>query len=122
MIATQISDALAPLRAQFSGSRWIGPDKLHLTLVFLGGRSPELVPGCADAMAEVARRHAPIDVSTGEAGGRASDRRGGVAWLRVALGTPELSALALALDEAVGAFSYGERLQPRPDCGGEPPQ
>ncbi len=113
-VATQLFDALAPVRARFPDPRWIGPDKLHLTLVFLGSRAPDMLGPCTDAMAQVAQRHASMDVATGEAGGRTGDRRGGVAWLRIGRGTRELSALALDLDEAVGAYSYGERLQPRP--------
>ena len=113
-VAAQVADALAPLRARFESPRWIGPDKLHLTLVFLGGRPADVVAGCANAMRAAAARHAPIDVATGEAGGRSGDRRGGVAWLRIEQGSRELSAAALDLDGTMGALSYGERLQPRP--------
>ncbi len=112
--ATAISDALAPLRARFPDTRWLPPEKLHLTLVFLGASDPATIPSREAALARVALRHVSFDVATVDAGGRASGRRGGVAWLRLGGGAAAWSRLALDVDQEIGSFSFGERLQPRP--------
>jgi RNA 2',3'-cyclic 3'-phosphodiesterase len=106
--------ALAPLRVHYPDARWLPADKLHLTLVFLGATDRARVGSIEAALAAVAGSHNAIDVATGQAGGRPSDHRGGVAWLRIARGAAPLSELALALDAALGSATYDERRQPRP--------
>ena len=109
-----MSASLAPLRAAFPRARWVEPSKLHLTLVFLGPTDPVRVTHVATAMEGVGRAHERFSVATGDGGGRASQRRGGVAWLRLAAGASEVARLALELDAAIGSAVYDECHMPRP--------
>lgn len=93
--------------------RWITPEKLHLTLVFLGQTDAERVAEIAEAIGSVAPDFAVFDVTTGEAGGRVGGRRGGVAWLRLAEGATEVTDLARRLDAAIGSNVF-EGTPPRP--------
>jgi 2'-5' RNA ligase len=94
--------------------RWLAPEKLHLTLVFLGDTDPARVTLLTQAMAVVAGTREAFAVSTGEAGGRIGGRRGGVAWLRLAQGGEQVADLARATDEALGSDIYDDRVVPRP--------
>lgn len=62
----------------------------------------------------MAARHAPYQVATGEGGGRTGDRRGGVAWLRLAEGGHETGQIALDLDRAIGSATYDAGRPPHP--------
>jgi len=42
--ASAVWDHLTPLRDRFRDVRWMPPELLHLTLVFLGQTEPERVP------------------------------------------------------------------------------
>lgn len=86
---------------------------MHLTLVFLGATAPAELERLTTSVAEVAARWAPLEASTGEAGGYPGTRRGGVAWLTVREGRAELSRLSRELDAAMAAGTY-DRHGPRP--------
>jgi len=102
------------MRTAFPDTRWVSADKLHLTLVFLGQTDPARIQALAAAIDGVASRGAPFEVGTGEAGGLPNGRRGGVAWLRLDEGGPEVARLALELDADMGSGTYDERHRPRP--------
>lgn len=94
--------------------RWLPPNKLHLTLVFIGASDAGRVPLLTQAISGVATRHAEFEVATGEAGGRVGGHRGGVSWLRFAHGGHEVAQLALDIDDAIGSRTYDARNAPRP--------
>ncbi len=94
--------------------RWVVDEKLHLTLVFLGPTDPARVPSIVQALTRVAGEHEAFSVATGEGGGRANQRRGGVAWLGLSSGAGKVAALARDVDEALGTATYGEERAPRP--------
>lgn len=94
--------------------RWLPPNKLHLTLVFLGSTEPGRAGAISAACAEVAARHESFEVATGDGGGRAGGRRGGVAWLRLADGGHEVAHLSLDIDEAIGSHTFDATHAPRP--------
>lgn len=112
--ASQAWQALAALRDRHRMVRWLPPEKLHLTLVFLGSTDSSRAAALASAIRSVAIGREPFEVRTGPAGGRITDRRGGVAWLRLDRGADRVTQLALALDAALGSATYGERRRPRP--------
>jgi 2'-5' RNA ligase len=90
--AWAVDRALAPYRRQFGAARWLTADKLHVTLVFIGGvdedRVAELAPVIERAAAEAHR----FQLRTGRGGGRV--RNGdGVAWLSLPVGGHVVAAL-----------------------------
>jgi 2'-5' RNA ligase len=112
-VAQRTWSALVPLRTRFPDARWSPPEKLHLTLVFLGTTDPDKVDYVAQAAARASAGFAPFDVRTGEGGGYARGRRGGVAWLRLSAGALEVSRLSRAIDDAIGSAVYAV-ADPRP--------
>ena len=112
--AARTWSALAELRGRHPDARWLPPDKLHLTLVFLGQTHAGEVERISAAAAAVAGRHEPYAAATGEGGGRLSDHRGGVCWLRLASGGPETAAIALELDAQMGSATYDAARPPHP--------
>jgi 2'-5' RNA ligase len=105
---------LADLRLAHPDVRWLAPEKLHLTLVFLGPTDPARVAPISSAVGGVSSGHQEFEVETGEGGGRVGDRRGGVAWLRLHRGAAETTSLAVDLDQALGSATYDDRRRPRP--------
>lgn len=106
--------ATAPLRERHPAARWTPAEQLHLTMVFIGNTAPAELPMLNEAIGLVTRSMAPFEVSMGRGDGFTERRRsGGVAWLRVARGYEQASALSLALDQqmATGAFI---KTPPRP--------
>lgn len=105
---------LAPLRGRHPEARWLPPDKLHLTLVFMGLSDAAAVPGVTAAIERVAATHECYDAATGDGGGRVHDHRDGVCWLRLVDGGRETSQLALDLDEALCSATYDADHPPHP--------
>lgn len=112
-VAQRAWAALAPLRQRFPEARWSPPEKLHLTLVFLGSTDPGQVESVADAVGRASTGFAPFEVRTGGGGGYARGRRGGVAWLRLSAGAHDVSRLSRAIDDAIGSAVYAA-ADPRP--------
>ena len=111
-------DTLAPLRAAFPGTRWMPPEVLHLTLLFMGDVNSGRVPQISEGLAAVAARHAQFATRTSGAGGHVDDRpgarRGGVAWLTLDAGALEMTDLAIDIDETLGTRIYSGQRPPRP--------
>lgn len=105
---------LAPLRGRHPDARWLSPDKLHLTLVFLGSTDAAAVPGLTAAVGRVAAAHERYAAATGTGGGRVHDHRDGVCWLRLVDGGHETAQLALDVDEALGSATYDADHPPHP--------
>jgi 2'-5' RNA ligase len=101
------------VRARFPSARWIRADALHLTLVFLGSTDPGLVAAITGAIDGVAGSQGPIEIQLGPGGGRERGQDDGVAWLSLAHGAAETTALARRLTEAMIPLEAGDRRGPR---------
>lgn len=112
--AEQVWRALGALRDRHPGARWLPPDKLHLTLVFLGATPSSQAEVIGERISTVVAGKAPFAVRTGRPGGVLRDGRGGVAWLGLGHGAGQVSDLALELDRAIGSGTYDARRSPRP--------
>ncbi len=112
--AARAWEQLATVRAAHPNVKWLPPEKLHLTLVFLGPTDSTAVPGLIDTLGRLAPQRDPFPVATGDAGGRVHDGRSGVAWLRIADGGRDVADLALAVDDALGRHAYDANNAPRP--------
>jgi 2'-5' RNA ligase len=78
--------------------KWVEPDNLHLTLLFLGEVEDKAVPAVCRAVAECAARHAPFEMSLETAGAFPTPRRPRTLWAGVGDGRQELVALHDALE------------------------
>lgn len=88
MVALQ--DALARAGAEV---KWVEPDNLHVTLLFLGEVVDKEIPEVCRAVSEVTRRHAPFRMSVEGTGCFPNARRPRVLWVGVGQGEAELCAL-----------------------------
>jgi 2'-5' RNA ligase len=112
-----IAEAASALRE--AGPRaevsWAKPEKMHLTLKFLGEVAEATAPRLASAFAEVAARHAPFTLVAGGMGGFPSRSRPRVLWAGLVEGRREIGLLAADVERA--CESLGFPLEARPFRG-----
>lgn len=92
--------------------KWVEPENLHITLLFLGEVVDKEVPAVCQAVAEVAARHGRFDMSIRGAGCFGNPRRPRTIWVGVGDGTQELTALHDDLEPpllALGCYRREDR-------------
>jgi len=98
-----LDHAVAPLRVAEPTLAWVRPDKLHLTMKFLGDVDDTSAARLAAATDAVAARHRPFEMLLGGVGAFPNFRRTRVVWMGVD-SEPRLELLhhdlELACDEA----------------------
>lgn len=107
---TGIHDAMAPLRGEGLPLRWVRPDTLHLTLVFLGEVSREEGAAAGAALASVVPRHPTFELELGGLGMFPDGKRPRVLWLGA--GAADLAGLQDDVEAALvqtGVFEPDER-------------
>lgn len=98
-----LEDAVKTLDLDLRGTvRWVRPEGIHLTLKFMGDIQPEMAERVLDALPPVAARFSPFELSISGLGVFPNLRRPRVLWAGVHGDLENLSALQLAIDEAVG--------------------
>ena len=93
--------------------KWVEPDNLHLTLLFLGEVGMEALPAVCAAAAKGAGRQPAFTLGLQGAGCFPNPRRPRVLWAGVGPGTPEVCALHDALEEEL-LETGGYRREERP--------
>jgi 2'-5' RNA ligase len=88
-----VREAINRGRAAAPGLRWVDPERIHLTLVFLGSVGDDLRGPLLERLGQVAHRHPPVSVALGPTG-RFGDR---VLWVGV---TGDLEPLAAGVRRA----------------------
>ena len=101
----------AEMRAGEAPVRWVGPDRLHLTLKFLGGVEEARVPEISRAVSAAARVGEPFRLALRGAGGFPSLDRARVWWVGVEP-APELLALQARVED--GLAELGVEREDRP--------
>lgn len=95
-IPEPLRQEIARLKDRIEGglprARWVLPERMHLTLVFLGKTDEALLPALRDGLASVFSGQSPIQAQVRGAGTFPPDRPARVAWLGLE-GGPELLAL-----------------------------
>jgi 2'-5' RNA ligase len=92
--------------------KWVEPENMHLTLLFLGEVDLRDVPEICRSVAECCSRHAPFSLSVETTGGFPNPRRPRILWVGIGEGTQELCALHDALEPpllALGCYRREER-------------
>jgi RNA 2',3'-cyclic 3'-phosphodiesterase len=92
--------------------RWAVGEHLHLTIRFLGATAPGRVADVAAAAAAAALPQEPFEVRLAGAGGFPSGGRPRVVWLGLASGVPELTALAVRLEDGLVARGWPREDRP----------
>jgi 2'-5' RNA ligase len=106
-VRREVTRRLEPLRARAPRARWVDPQVLHLTLVFLGEVAEERVTGLQTALASAFAAHPPLDLAMAGGGSFPPGRPARVLWLGVA-GGPALAALQRAVAAAVATPAAGD--------------
>lgn len=95
-IPAHLRQEIARLKARIEGelppARWVRPERMHLTLVFLGETDEALLPALRQSLAPAFAAHPPLQAAVRGAGTFPPSRPARVAWLGVE-GGPELLAL-----------------------------
>lgn len=108
-IAVDISAECREAAARFAGSlrhdlptakvKWEDPDKLHLTLKFLGSVEPFQMAAIREAVDKAAGKVAAFEITVSNAGVFPNPRKPRVLWLGVKAGAKEMSRLAAEINK-----------------------
>lgn len=98
-----LEDAVQRLHSAIGRSvRWVRPEGIHLTLKFLGDIQAEMAERVVDALQPVAAGFSPFELSISGLGVFPNCRRPRVLWAGVHGELETLSALQLAVNDAIG--------------------
>ncbi len=84
-----------------SDVKWVEPENLHVTLLFLGEVDDRDVPAVCRAVGDCCQQHGPFLMSIANVGCFPNPRRPRVVWIGVDQGAQEVVALHDALEEAL---------------------
>jgi 2'-5' RNA ligase len=104
-----MQDNLARLGAN---AKWVEPDNLHVTLLFLGEVDERDVPAVCNAVAAVCAEHDSFPLGVDKVGCFGSPRRPRTFWAGIGEGAAELTALHDALEPPLlnlGCYRREER-------------
>ena len=111
-----IRDRLVALQNNFakdtSGVNWVGPDNLHVTLLFLGEVDDRDVPAVCRAVADVTQTLPSFSISVEGVGCFPNPRRPHVLWVGVGAGAQEVVGLHDAIEPpllALGCYRREDR-------------
>lgn len=105
----EIERRTAALRDADRRARWVAASNLHVTLLFLGDRPAEDVPGIVAAIEDIAQRHDRYELELKGAGAFGGGRGGRTLWLRVEGGRTQTAALAGELAARLESSETAER-------------
>jgi len=92
--------------------KWVSPEKIHLTLFFLGDIFASRVDAIKEALAVVARNVPPIQADIQELGVFPNPSRARVLWVGMHDPEEHLALLALAVNEALEQLGYEPDRRP----------
>jgi 2'-5' RNA ligase len=98
-VRREVRRRVAGLRERLPRARWVNPDVLHLTLLFLGEVPPEGVAALADRLADAFAPFPALPLRLAGAGTFPAGRPARVAWVGVAA-PPQLAPLQAAVARA----------------------
>ncbi len=80
-VRREVARRVAGLRERLPQARWVDPEKVHLTLVFLGEVAEDRLPGLSARLREALARYPPLPMRLSGAGTFPPGRPARVAWL-----------------------------------------
>lgn len=102
----------AAQRLPTDGFRLTAPERIHLTLKFLGDVGAEDLDRTVEALAPLSDGHGPFDVSPEAFGVFPSARRARVLWAGVGEGSEGLGALARDVEGLLEGAGFGHEARP----------
>src|SRR5262245_22860339 len=100
---TAIRDRLVALQDTLARTgteiKWVEPDNLHVTLLFLGEVNDTDVPAVCDVVAEGVAAHAPFAMTIATTGCFPHPRRPRIIWAGVGQGAQEICVIHDALEQ-----------------------
>jgi RNA 2',3'-cyclic 3'-phosphodiesterase len=111
----EVSEALFSAARDLPASkafRLIGPEKLHITLKFLGDVAEDDLIRVEQALESLRGKHEPFEVSTSGFGAFPSERRARILWAGVGEGSGPLSAVAQSVDDLLESAGFGRERRP----------
>ena len=101
-------DLRRALRDENTKVRWTNPEQFHLTLKFLGAVPALQTDPLTEAIRDVGRRFAPLDLQARQVGFFPSALRPRVVWVGIHHSRQQLPLLQRAIEEAVAPFTEEE--------------
>ncbi len=92
--------------------RLIGPEKLHLTLKFLGDVAEDDLSRVTRALGPLRERHEPFEVSTSGFGAFPSERRARILWAGLGEGSGTLRAVAQSIEDLLEPAGFEREQRP----------
>jgi RNA 2',3'-cyclic 3'-phosphodiesterase len=112
-VRREVRRRAAGLRERLPRARWVNPDVLHLTLVFLGEVAPEQVPALAERLRRAFAPFPELPLRLAGGGTFPAGRPARVAWVGVTA-PAELAPLQAAATRAAGEVVAGLEPDERP--------
>ena len=100
-----VSRELIP-RVPDAAVRWVEPERVHLTLRFLGNAAVEQLDAIAVAIDKVAMAHKPFSLTLGRLGCFPNERRPRVIWVGLDGEVSALRSLKQTLDKALTPLGW----------------
>lgn len=110
-VRDRLRDAIARMRPSAPSAKWVDAGSLHVTLAFLGDVEEARVAEHSAAIAAVASRHAPIDLSFRGAGGFGG-KKPRVLWVGVEGGVASLAEAQRDLSAALVPLGFTSENRP----------
>src|SRR5438552_716438 len=111
-----IRDRLVSLQERLGQSgapvKWVEPENLHVTLLFLGEVEDRDLPAVCRAVADACREQAPFSISVETVGCFGNPRRPRTLWIGVSVGAQEVCAIHDTLEPPLldlGCYRREER-------------
>jgi 2'-5' RNA ligase len=114
-VRRQLGDLSVRLRQTGSKASWVQPDRMHLTLRFLGEVSEEQIAVITASMTDVCRDIAPFTLVCEGLGGFPNLRKPSVIWVGVSPFAPDLARIQTAAEtgaRACGLSPETKRFHP----------
>jgi 2'-5' RNA ligase len=107
----RIGQETAPLRDAAPALRWVMPERMHLTVRFLGVQPMERIAAIHDAIDSAVARHADAPLALGGIGAFPDFRRARVVWLGVEP-HPRLELLHHDIEQACAGLGFEAEGRP----------
>jgi 2'-5' RNA ligase len=111
-VQRELARRVAALRDRLPRARWVEPEKVHLTLLFLGQTPDDQIPNLSAKLREAFAKHPPMTLRLSGGGTFPPKRPARVAW--VGLDAPEELAAVQADAVAAAVEAVGFEPETRP--------